>query len=77
MDAKNIKHLLLNNSTLELLDLHCNELNDDSLQHICEGLAEQPGTILVQSSNLGLFYRSNLEFGIVFSKRSRSLSAWN
>lgn len=43
MDAKNIKHLLLNNSTLELLDLHCNELNDDSLQHICEGLAEQPG----------------------------------
>ena len=46
MDAKNIKHLLLNNSTLELLDLHCNELNDDSLQHICEGLAEQPGLLL-------------------------------
>jgi len=42
MDAKNIKHLLLNNSTLELLDLHCNELNDDSLRLICEGLAEQP-----------------------------------
>ena len=37
-----MKHLLLNNSTLELIDVHCNELNDDSLIHICEGLAEQP-----------------------------------
>lgn len=42
MDAKNLKHLLLNNSTLELLDLHCNEFNDECLKCICEGLAEQP-----------------------------------
>lgn len=44
VDAKNIKHLLLNNSTIELLDLHCNELNDDCLRLICEGLTEQPAS---------------------------------
>lgn len=58
MDAKNVKHLLLNNSTLELLDLHCNELNDDCVRFICEGLAEQPASpgdglkILNLSNNL-------------------------